>query len=565
MTNATKPEKDFSVVYKRWTAGEEYDKTIALHETVNENERMYAGDQWRGVQANGLPTPVFNIIKRMTDFFIASIMSQPVKITYVPELIGDEGEDVNEKEALELVKLVNGHTSNIWEKCKLDMLTREALYDAAIAGDGYIYAYFDADYETGQEIKGRIKAELIDSVNVVFGNANNRNKEEQPYIIIRMRKLLKDVRDEAVKYGGIKEGQEMLIRGDSDTEGTAGDRGQIENQSDDSKKVNVYLMLERDKETGRIFATKAIKNMTIRPKWDTTLTKYPIARTSWGKRKNSYRGTAFITGLSPNQRYINKLFAMVMLHTMRIAFPKVVYDRNRIAAWSNKVGAAIGVRGDINNAAKILNGAEMSQSVMNTIEYAINYTKEMCGASDAALGDVKPENTSAIVMVTKQAAIPLETVKEYLYQMVEDLGEIFIDMMGSHYGKRTIVIDGQDGRVKNVADFGQLKGLQLMTRVEVGPSTYYSEVAANQTLDNLLNLEKITFLQYLERVTNGLIPEKDKLIEQLKQGDYDEIILMESMARYYETLPPEAKEQLSKLPEEEMETEIKRLMVQNMK
>ena len=43
------------------------------YEVIDANIAFATGDQWRNVQADGLPKPVFNIIKRVKQFKIASL------------------------------------------------------------------------------------------------------------------------------------------------------------------------------------------------------------------------------------------------------------------------------------------------------------------------------------------------------------------------------------------------------------------------------------------------------------------------------------------------------------
>ena len=40
-----------------------FNNQINLDDTIKSNRNFYIGKQWEGVNANGLPTPVFNIIK----------------------------------------------------------------------------------------------------------------------------------------------------------------------------------------------------------------------------------------------------------------------------------------------------------------------------------------------------------------------------------------------------------------------------------------------------------------------------------------------------------------------
>ena len=43
------------------------DLGIDLYENVQTNENFFIGKQWEGVRSNGLPTPVFNFLKRVHD------------------------------------------------------------------------------------------------------------------------------------------------------------------------------------------------------------------------------------------------------------------------------------------------------------------------------------------------------------------------------------------------------------------------------------------------------------------------------------------------------------------
>jgi hypothetical protein len=56
-------------------------------------------------------------------------------------------------------------------------------------------------------------------------------------------------------------------------------------------------------------------------------------------------------------------------------------------------------------------------------------------------------------------------------------------------------------------------------KVDVGASTQWSEIASIQTLDALLDKQLITFRQYLERIGNGLIPDKEGLIDEVEQQE----------------------------------------------
>ena len=61
-----------------------YNESIQLDDTVRVNENFFVGKQWEGVESNGLPTPVFNFLKRVTLFTVASITSDRIKLLASP-------------------------------------------------------------------------------------------------------------------------------------------------------------------------------------------------------------------------------------------------------------------------------------------------------------------------------------------------------------------------------------------------------------------------------------------------------------------------------------------------
>ena len=58
-----------------------------------------------------------------------------------------------------------------------------------------------------------------------------------------------------------------------------------------------------------------------------------------------------------------------------------------------------------------LQPADMSNQILTVIDRAIAYTKDCMGATDAQLGNVKPDNTSAIMVLQSNAEVPLENIR----------------------------------------------------------------------------------------------------------------------------------------------------------
>jgi hypothetical protein len=137
----------------------------------------------------------------------------------------------------------------------------------------------------------------------------------------------------------------------------------------------------------------------------------------------------------------------------------------------------------------------------------------MLGATDAALGNVDPKNTSAIIAVQQASAMPLHNVKRQLYQFIEDLGLIWLDFMLCYYGEKRLVPTNSGDWVEFTPK--KYKGAVWGCSVDVGNSGYYSEITTLNTLDTLLSMGQITLRQYLERIPSNIIPKKQELIDEI--------------------------------------------------
>ncbi len=506
--------KAFTEEWLLYEKGKEYNYSINLYEKVNTNERFYRGDQWDGLNSGGLPTPVFNIFKRIIGFFTSSIMQTPIKMRY-SFATPVHGVGFGEEEASAASEKLNAIVDMRWEKNKMNDLLASALNDAAISGDAVCYTYWDTDIKTGQPFVGDFKSVLIDNTNVFFGDPNSKNVQKQPYILIAQRETVADLINQAKKNGRPKEDIEKIAP-DDDTSTQSGDMARYELEG---TKCISLIKLWKD-ENGRVLYRKSVKNAIIKDTTETMLSLYPIAFFNWNPIKNSWHGQAAGTGLIENQIFINKGFAMVMKHMMDTAFSKVIYDSTVLDGWSDRVGEAIAVNGPVESVAKVITPGSMQSGMLDVIQMAIANTKEFLGATDAALGDVAPNNTSAILALQNASAVPLENVKRNMHQFVEDIGLIWLDFMFSYYDDKRLVAVSKNGANEYTSfSLSAFKESVFDCKVDVGASSYWSEVSALNTLDSLLKLGKISTTQYLERIPDGLVPDKNKLIEEIRYAE----------------------------------------------
>ena len=495
-----------------------YNTAVNLDETVRANENFFIGKQWEGVDAKGLPTPVYNFLKQVVLFSVANITTDNIKMQATPLACERTPEDVER-----VAEIVNKEFDRLFEFNRVPNLVREYMRNAAVDGDSCLFTFWDDTVDAGFGLRGGIRTEIVDNMRVGFGNTACRDPQKQPYILIERREMTKELRRAAQEAGNPRWND---IQPDNENHNT-------DSYKNSSERSTVLLRMWKERKTGTVWACEVSGRVMLREPWDMGLRLYPVTWINWDYIPDSYHGQALVTGLIPNQIFVNKLFAMSMISLMTSAFPRTVYDKTRIPKWNNAVGAAIGVNGgDVSGVAKIIDPAQISPQIAQFIQTSVDYTRQFLGATSAALGETRPDNTSAIIALQRAASIPSEITKQNLYKSIEDLGRIYLDFMAAYYGKRKVQVSMPDVGADILAfagkdpeeletvlfDYGILNDMPMALKLDVGASSYWSEMASVQTLDNLLMQNKITIEEYLERIPDGYIPKRQELIASRKQA-----------------------------------------------
>ncbi|MBR6529966.1 MAG: hypothetical protein IKT43_00935 [Clostridia bacterium] len=503
--------------FRLFELGREYNRKISLYENVSRNERFYRGDQWNGVNAGDLPTPVFNLFRRVINYFTATLMNQKISLKFTADGVDALFSEDGKQKLDEACELLSGYANYRFDRERMTTLLSDAILDAALTGDAFAYVCWDPTRKTSQGHTGDFVTQLVDSTNVFFGDVNTPKVEEQPYILLSGRELVSTLKEEAAACGISRE-EILKIRPDSDTAWGAGDMS--EHELADTKATYVIKLYKKD---GTVRYRKSCEGAVICPERDTGLTRYPVALMNWDRIKNSYHGQAVATGLCENQLYINKAFAMVMKHMMDHSFSKVMYNANIIDDWTNAIGEAIAVNGEVEGAALRLEPGSMQSGFLEVIHLALNLTKELMGATDAALGEVRPDNTSAIIALQQSSAIPLENQKRALYAFVEDIGIIWLDFILHYYdASRVMLYRKKDALVGGTLPTEAFQNVLFACTAEAGASSYWSELATLSTLDGLLSSGHITLAQYLDRLPDGYLPKRRELLSELTERNTED-------------------------------------------
>lgn len=489
-------------LWRRFEAGRVYKQSIGLYEAVRRNERFYRGDQWSSSASNDLPKPVFNVVKRIIDYLVNTVGANNYTITYNDENIpfAEKNRDVIKSS----LSLITKNGKYRWERCKMDSVLYDMLLDAAISGDGVAYCYWDTDINGGNGYKGDISIGVVDNVNLFVSDMNEPDIQSQEYVMISGRDSVTRLRKEAIAQGVPSKEAEKIVADKDYIQGS--DYSQIELDDGGAGKATYVLCFH--KEDGKVVFEKFTENCLIK-RCVTDCTLYPVAYFSWTPTKNCFHGTSPITSMIPNQNFINRAYAMVMKHMTDTAFSKIIYDKSRIPEWSNEVGEAIGVVGgsNVSDAVSVIGTGKMQEGYLELIDNAMTTTKELMGATETALGNTNPTNTSAIIAVRDASKRSLDKVTSSLARCIEDIANIWVDMMCAYYPKDRLLpyVDDDGEKISEKIDFDALKDSLIKAKVEVCESEKNSASMLVSVLDKLLDGGYITAEHYVESLPEGYV------------------------------------------------------------
>lgn len=510
--------KKASKAWAQYEAGKAYKRQIGLYETVRLNERFYRGDQWQDSRSQDLPRPVFNLIRRVMDYLICTVASTDLTIRYTDESLPFMKDRAEAERVRQYLDVMTKNAAYRWERNGMDTKVFRLLTDAAISGDGVLYCYWDPKGNGSGGYEGDIMTELVDNVNLFVSDVNRADIQSQDYLILAGRATVGALRREAMQ-NGVSEADAKKIVADRAYDAQSGDLASCELEGDEEEKTTYLLKFWR--EDGKVVFEKSTKECVIR-RVRTDCHLYPVAYFNWYPTKNCFHGTSPISSLIPNQKYINRAYAMAMKHMADTAFSKVVYDKSRIPEWSNGVGEAIAAvgGGNISDAVSVVGVGRMQEGYLELINNAVSLTKELMGATESALGNLEANNTSAILALQETSRIPTEQIRSAYYRCVEDLANIWSDMMCAYYPTQRLLPFAQRGEsMAEQVDFDLMRRGILRACVEVAEIARYSAVGAQSMLDKLLDGGFITAADYVRRLPAGLVLDRDALLEDIQKRE----------------------------------------------
>ncbi len=508
--------------------GVDYNKQNQLYEKTNKCWRFYHGDQWKGLKSDSIEPITYPIIEPIVNYKVATINQNLWNIHYSSENF-DADSDMR-KIFQKTCELLNKRAARVWERDQMDYKIRLASRDSAVVGEGIIYVRYDE--ETGDPIN-----ELLDNTDVCYGNENSSDIQTQPYIIIKIRRPVSEVREMA-KEAGVSDENISLILPDQEFNEQAGDAA--------AKEVNdmTAVIIKLYRKDGTIHYERSTKFVEIDKDQDTETKLYPLAHMPWKEVKGSARGVGEVEYTIPVQIEINKTFMRRCLIVKMFAYPKAIVNTKIISNYkdADKIGVTLKAQDqsvdDVRKAFSYTTPTNMASDANTLQEEMISKTRELKNASEIATGNVNPEDASgrAILAVQQASNLPLNEHILAIKTFIEDLGRIYLDMWATYSEEGLNVIDEtkQDGKVMEqmvTIAKGILEQLKASCKVDITPKTPYDKMAVERSLENLLNNGLIDLEEYVNALDDDSVMPKQKLEELLQtRKEKEQAIEQQKMA-----------------------------------
>ena len=523
-------------IWTLYEKGRNYHRLTGIYTDTDRNYRFYNGNQWEGAKLGDVEPVQKNFIKPIVKYKCSVIHDNLYAIVYSSQ--NYENREFR-KAAEEYCEMLNRFASNVWERDKLDFKGRRITKDAAINDEGIIYVDFDQEKMTPIN-------EIIKKNDIYYGNENDDDIQNQPYILLRKRMPVVNAIELAHNLG--MTGMDDYIIGDNDTFEESGDASK---QEVDDMVTIVYKMYKKD---GTVHFSVATRWVTIKEDVDLGIKLYPIAHFNWEEKEGSARGEGEVRYLIPNQIEVNRTEVRRVLTVKYQAFPQKVVDVSKVTNPSalNTVGGIIKTHGqavdDVHKIVGTIPPAQMSQDVVKLQEDLINVTRDLAGAGDTATGQVNPESASgrAILAVQQASQAPMTEQKESYKNFIEDLARIWLEYLIAYsadgINMEQEVTDPNTGektvQVVNVPQ-SAMQQLQATVKIDITPKSVYDRFAQEQTIENLLiqgffSAQRVGELEtYVSVLDDDSVAPKQKIMEAIEhiKEEQRRIAMIDAQAR----------------------------------
>ncbi len=576
----TKMQEMAEKIWKEYENGRAYQAMLGLDRIIPLCVDFYEGRQWGKIKkgTENFPRPVVNFIKMIVDNKRANLMSSPLKIIYKSDTPNEMTEKFN-------------HFAEYWQKeAQIKYLDAEAVKQGIIKGT-YIYHYYWDNEAIGRKgkVDGALRCQLIDVRNIVFANPQEKDEQKQEWIIIASRATVKSVRDKLpkrLKEFVISDNETSDYDGQIDQDGTEmvtvltkyyRKNGEVyfvkstkqlvltEEMSlapdyekaykyveDKVKRYDYNEKTEEEKNTnGNIDSTNQTPDIPDEKSNDRYRAIYfPIVVGSYEERECSIYGIGEVSGLINNQKTVNNILALQAYATENNAFGKIVVKGDALGDQKidNRPGQILYDNSKVSSQGIYrLTDPTLSSMPLTEIETIIGLSRSVTGSTEVLSGEVLGRNMSgqAIAQLQSQALLPTEEKRQRLQESKMKQGRIMEMFFRTHYDEdreftySTKEFNTAKNKTEELIKRDVFNALNYTNEifdivVEVTAGTRSSVSGDIAMLDLALQTKSIDFLTYLKLYPSDALSDKSKLIEELENGQKEEIAVLRTQVEQYE-------------------------------
>lgn len=539
-----------TTIWNEYEKGTDYMRMRNMFTNTEKNYNFFLGKQWENAKLGDMKPIVINVVKPIVKYKVGVINSNAYSVVFSPSYLQN-----NVQKANKICELLSKHVDRMWENQRMDRILRTIVKDACINSEGIIYKYYDEEDKEP-------KAEIVNKNNIRYGNEASEDIQDQPYIIISFRKIVEEVREEAIANGMSNDEVDLIVK-DEELENEAGYDG-INQEISPMCLVLLKLYKKKNKDGIKtVHFAKCTKYAEVVKEKDTGLKLYPVEHFIWESEKGSARGLGEVETNIPNQIEINKTEMRRAIAVKQGAYPKLAYNKDYIKNPKSlsQTGAEIALEGagldDIRKYVGYLNGTSMSADSKYLLDELVTYTQDLAGAGDNASGNVDVTKTSAKAILAVQQA-QQQPLNEQLYKykdFLEAIAKIDLDILQNYSIDGLVIQEEVEQQVLDATGvpnttkilenipiaYEELQELKANIKVDISSRTSYDKLAEEQSLTELFMSGQITFEEwvnalpydssYSKKKLEEIVKARQKVKEQIKQVEQQANAQMNNIQR----------------------------------
>jgi hypothetical protein len=486
-------------IWDKYLKCKEYAEKKRITQRTNEQWNFFNDKQWEGLESGGEILPFFNFIKPIVRYKVATVCGNNMTANY--------SDLMHRPEYDEAYRRFNESFIANWERANMDAKSWRAVKIAAIEGDSYTYF--------GDEKLKDI--DILGETDVLFGDEQCQTLQDQPYIIVRERLDVKEIRRIA-EENGIPEYEINAIQSDRENDYQVGNKDDVDEDSKATaivyyERIDGIIHMARAVQTCEFVPLHPIKYTVGKDFAGQGLKFYPFVQFRWEDQPNDARGLSEVRTHIPNQIKENQVLAQRAITVAQTAYPKMAYDSTAVANPEalETIGGMIEVTSGgvqrVGDMVGYLNPATISNDSQQLANDLREVTRELAGASETTLGQIDPTRVaaSAIEALKSSSAVNVSEQVSKFREYVEEVARLWLPLQITYTPSAATEKLGLIG-------LEEFERLEPDIRVDVAPDTPWSKEARQQTIDNLLEKNLITLDEYAQLVAeNSPVPKTELL------------------------------------------------------